>query len=136
MNINAKITISRNSNDIVRIAIKDTASLARFVEVEMTPHDFAMAITGLSEIPVTGTVRELHIVGQNKVSEPRTVVCPLTTYEKKEVLRAWVLEHCQEPGWSLSVRLDTQGSVTNNADGTKTLRYSVYRYERDNGDTP
>jgi hypothetical protein len=129
MNIVSKVTISRNSHDVIHIQIKDTASGARFVEVHMTPEDFAMAITGLSEIEAPAFVRDLHVVGQNKITEPRTVVCPLDTHEK-EVLRAWVQEHCQEPGWQLSAYLGSQTSVAyNHADRTNTLRYSVYRYE-------
>jgi len=128
MNIDASITISRNSNDTIRIAIKDRASGVRFAEVELTPHDFGMAVTGLSEIPVPCVVRELDVVGKTKIMETRTVACPLTTHERAP-LRAWVVEHCQEPGWRVSCRLDTQGSVQRSPCGGQLLRYTVYRYE-------
>jgi hypothetical protein len=47
----AKVTISRDSRDIFRIEIEDGASGLPIVEIEMTPHDFAVALSGLSRSP-------------------------------------------------------------------------------------
>lgn len=125
--INASITISRNSRDTIRIRVKDDASRIQFIDVKMTPHDFAMAITGLSEIEVQADVHGLEHVGKTRVTEPRTAVCPLNTYDK-DALRQWLKDNCQEPGWMLDDYIDSQGSVTWGKDNA-TIRYRVYRYE-------
>ena len=44
----AKISISRDSNNKINIEIKDKASGLPVTKFSMAPHDFAMAISGLS----------------------------------------------------------------------------------------
>lgn len=127
MNINASITINRDSNDVIHIRVMDEASRVRFIDVSMTPEDFAMAITGLSEVKAPAEVRGLEHVGKTKIVEQRATVCHLNTYDKA-VLRQWLEDNHQEPGWILDAYLGSQNSVTS-CEGGKTLRYRVFRYE-------
>lgn len=121
------LCISRRSDDKIVISIEDEASRTEFVEVKLSPHDFAMAVTGLSFVKVTGSVRGLENVGKKKVTEKRSVVCPLDSYDKKD-LSAWLEQNCSEQGWLLNTYLGSQGSVEY-VDGGRKLNYSVYKYE-------
>jgi hypothetical protein len=129
-NFKGSVSISRNSNDQVNIRIHDSASGAEFVDIQITLENYALLITGLSRVEATGDVRGLDKVGKQKVIEQRSVVCPLDGWDKK-VFRHWLIENCQEEGWELNSYLDSQTSVSNNKDGTKTLNYSVVRYVED-----
>ena len=129
MNINATISISRNSKDMITITIHDRASHARFVELSLTPAYFAMAVTGLAHIDAdSAVVRDLDVVGKRKVIEPRSIDCPLPDYGSKEELRAWLREHGKEDGWIVDDYLGSQSSVISRNDVTR-LHYKVYRYE-------
>jgi hypothetical protein len=130
-NINVSVTITRTTSnhrdDVIRLRFKDKSSRKTFVEVEMSLRGFAEAVTGLSEIEATAQVDGLEIVGKEKVIESRSVVCPISSYDRGE-LRAWLEENCQEPGWILDTYLGSQKSVTHH-DGKCILNYSVIRYE-------
>ena len=126
--IQANVSISRDSNENIRIRITDNASRIQFVELKMSPHDFAMATTGLSFVPVEAIVTGLEHVGMQKVSEPRTVDCPLNTYDRNELM-AWLIDNAQEPGWTLDAYLGSQGSISTTLSGNgRTLRYRVYKF--------
>lgn len=126
--IQANVSISRDSRETIRIRITDSTSRIQFVELKMSPHDFAMATTGFSFVPVEAIVTGLEHVGMQKVSEPRTVDCPLKTYDTNE-LRAWLIDNAQEPGWTLDAYLGSQGSISTPLSGNgRTLRYRVYKF--------
>jgi hypothetical protein len=130
-NFKGSVSISRNSNDQVNIRIHDSASGTEFVDIQMTLENYALLITGLSRVEATGDVRGLDRVGKHRVIEQRSVVCPLVDVWDKKVFRQWLIENCQEEGWELNSYLDSQTSVSNNKDGTKTLNYSVVKYVED-----
>jgi len=122
----AKVTISRSSDDKVRIRFRDEASGIEFAEASLTIEGFGWAITGLAEQDADLSVRGLEWVGKRRITEPRKVVCPLNTHDKK-VLEAWLRENAQEDGWLVSTNLGWQTSVSY-VDGATVLRYSVTKY--------
>lgn len=126
MKISASLTIGRGSDDLIRIRIKDEASRVQFAMLSISPHDFAMAVTGLSEIKVDCECNGLDHVGKQKIIEPRTAVYKVSSIDKA-FLSAWILENRQEKGWSINSYLGSQGSVTS-TDGGMLLRYAVYKY--------
>lgn len=88
--------------------------------------DFAQALTGLSELDATATVRRLDVVGMKKVIEPRTIECPLKGYDRKE-LTSWLEENAKEDGWIIDTYLGSQGSVRY-TDAGCVLNYRVFKY--------
>jgi hypothetical protein len=122
----AKVTISRASDDKVRIRIRDEASGIEFAEVSLSIEAYGYVVTGLSEQPADLEVRGLQWVGKKRISEPRRIVCPLDTYNK-EALSAWLEENGQEEGWLVSTYLGSQKSVSRTPEGT-VLNYSVTKY--------
>jgi len=124
--IKAELGISRNSNGVITIRLADDASRVGFVEVSLTPEQFALAITGLMLSDIDVTCRGLDVVGKTVVRERREVFCPVKSYDKK-VFEQWLTDNAQEEGWKLSVYLGSQGSVTYKDDGA-LLRYNVYKY--------
>jgi hypothetical protein len=92
----------------------------------MSPHDFATAVTGLSGIKVDAEVRGLDVVGKKKVVESRSALCPLNSYDKS-TLQAWLLDNCQEEGWTIDPYLGSQSSLSYHTEGV-TLNYRVYKY--------
>jgi hypothetical protein len=128
MKLVASVSITRDNYDTIRIAIKDKNSGLRFVEAHMTPADFAMAITGMSDQPANMVVHRLENVGKAKEIQKRRVHCPFKSYDRKE-LEKWLVDNCQEDGWELNSYLGSQTSVITGLDGKGCiLNYSVVRY--------
>jgi hypothetical protein len=123
----AKVTISRASDDRVRIRIRDEASGIEFAEVSLTVEAYGYAITGLSEQEAELSVRGLEWVGKKRVTESRQKVCPLDTCDKDK-LSKWLQENAQEEGWILSTYLGSQSSTSRASCGGTLLRYSVTKY--------
>lgn len=121
-----KVTISRDNHDTVRISIVDDASGIEFVEAHMDCATFGMCITGMSYQEAKLEVRGLEWVGKKRVTENRSIVCPLETYKTDE-LSAWLKENAKEDGWLVSTYLGTRGSVQRTEAGT-LLRYTVTKY--------
>lgn len=126
--VTAKLTISRGSDDIVRIRISDKYSGVQIIETGMTPHDFAMAVTGLARVEAQATVytEEIQHIGKQYVREERHAEAPRLPHDH-DAIGKWLLDNCQEPGWSVDPYVNSQGSIRH--DGDKTfLRYHVYKY--------
>jgi len=129
MNIEARVTISRGSDDMIRIAVECASSHARFVEVKMDCEGFAKAVTGQGFIHCTAEVRGLDVVGKKRVVERRRVVAPdLGMVDRKEYER-WLKEEYHEAGWIVDPALRSQGSISYDGFGRTHLNFSVERYE-------
>lgn len=124
--LKAKVTVSRSSDDLIRIRFRDEASGIQFAEARMTLEEFALAVTGLAEREAELEVTGLQYVGKRRVTEQRSIVCPLDAYNKDK-LEEWLKENAQEEGWLLNSYLGSQGSVSTR-DGVTILRYSVTKY--------
>ena len=132
--VQANITISKNSNNEIHIEVQDSTSRILIVEAKLTLEDFAQAITGLAHIPVYAVVSELaQHIGKTKIMEQRTATCPISSYKRKE-LEEWLVENCQEDGWYLDTYLGSQGSIHgcmgsgNTSNNLTLLSYKVYKY--------
>lgn len=126
--IEAQVTISRDSSDVMRLSVVDRASGVRFFEAQFTLADFMMALTGLANVSAkSANVVGLEHVGKFKVSERRSVLCPLKSYDRDK-LEGWLKEQ-QEPGWIVDSYLGSQGSMTRPLmeEGT-FLHYRVFKY--------
>ena len=122
----AKVTISRCSDDTIRIRFEDIASSIEFAEVTMTPEAFGSAITGLSSQDAELEVRGLQFVGKQRINELRQIECPLKTYDRKE-MENWLRDNAQEDGWMVNTYLGSQSSIKHK-DGKTILNYSVTKY--------
>lgn len=127
MKLQGSVTIYRSSRDAITIQLRDELSFIGFAEIELTPHDFCMALTGLAEVKGKLTCHGLGYVGKKRVTERRSIVCPLKSWAKREELSRWLEQNAQEEGWLLSTYLGSQSSVTTK-DGVTTLHYSVTKY--------
>jgi len=122
----AVVTISRSSDDKVRIRFRDQASGIEFAEVALSAEAFGYAVTGLSEQSGTLEVRGLQWVGKKRITERRKILCPLKSYDKK-VLSEWLSENGKEDGWIVSTYLGSQSSISHTENGA-LLNYSVTKY--------
>ena len=122
----AKVTISRGSDDRVRIRFRDVSSGVDFVTVSLSAEAFGFAVTGLSEQEGEMEVRGIQWVGKRCITERRSIECPLDTYNKEQ-LSEWLRCNAQEDGWLLSSYLGSQSSITR-AGGKTILNYSVTKY--------
>ena len=121
-----KVSISRNSHDMVSISIVDDASGIEFVDIEMDLATYGATITGLSRQAATGVVRGLEHVGKTLVRESRSIFCPLKNASREEQ-REWLREHGKEDGWIVDTYLGSQSSV-GYVEGGVMLNYSVRKY--------
>ena len=130
MKIKAKITISKTSGGsdgpTVAVTLTDDLSGISFFRGEMSLHNYAECITGLGHVEMDADVRGLEYVGMKRVTESRTIECPLTDY-KNEVLEQWLKDNAHEEGWLVSSYLGSKGQVTRKDDKT-ILRYHVTKY--------
>lgn len=92
----AKVTISRDSRDRFNIRVKDDLSGVSIVEVSMTPHDFAMALSGLAETGAAFerccTPQQAELIGRKKIVERAQCV----KVSGREAQKAAVLAHFNE----------------------------------------
>lgn len=123
----AKITISRDSTDQIRISINDEESRELVARMTLSLADFASAITGLAFVSGDVQYGKLQNVGKRKVVEKRQRNVPGLGYSRREA-EEWLKACAQEDGWFLDSSLGSQGSTVH-IDGNVYLNYSVYRYE-------
>jgi hypothetical protein len=142
--LKGKLTISRpygfraDENPYIRIAIEDSVSCVEFVELEVPLASFAEALTGLSGVEASMTIRGLDNVGKRRVVE--SVSFKLTeeylkkngvkTYDKgklRELMNADPDGIFQREGWALSTYLGSQNSVSYSESGvTINTSYTTF----------
>jgi 2-keto-4-pentenoate hydratase/2-oxohepta-3-ene-1,7-dioic acid hydratase in catechol pathway len=122
----AQVTISRASDDLIRIKFQDCNSRIEFAEVAMSAADFANALTGLAHQEADLKVRGLNNVGKVLVSEKRKITCLGSNYDRK-YLKEWLRDNAKEEGWLVDDYLGSQGSVAYH-NGETILNYWVYKY--------
>lgn len=127
-NFKGNISITRDSNNMINIRLRDKASRTEFVDVQMTLEDFALAMTGRAEADVIGDVRGLGRVGKVKVLESRQTVYPGNSYDDRAKQESYIVDNCQEDGWELLPALRSQGSIQRGTTGETLLNYSVVKY--------
>jgi len=120
------ISFARGSDDKIRIYVQDNTSHIQFLEIELDYESFAKALTGLHGVHCKSKTNGLEYIGKKRITELRSVVCPLDTYDR-EIFRNWLKDNCQEEGWLLSTYLGSQTSIIY-ADGKTILNYSVSKY--------
>jgi hypothetical protein len=128
MNKTHKVTVcmSRTSNDVMLIHVRDESSSTEFVRIEMTKEQFVNALTssiGEGEAEYRG----LDHLGKKRVSEERTAECPLSIFDRKQ-LETWLYDNKQESGWILDCSLRSQSSIVYNSDKGCKLNYRVHKY--------
>ncbi|CAK7037105.1 hypothetical protein [Providencia rettgeri] len=125
-----KLTISRPSygdnREKINIVVRDQASRLKFLSIEIDYADFTKCITGLSEVSCDLIVNELENVGKKKITENRSVICPIRSYEKG-ILRDWLINNKQEDGYILDPYLGSQSSIQMCDEGA-VLNYRVIKY--------
>lgn len=122
-----EITIGRNSRDVIGIEVMDARSRQLVARIEMTPADFAMALTGLAHIEATYKHGNLSVVGMKKVSETRSIEYVGDRFAAKDVMVEWLKANAAEEGWSIDSYLGSQNSVVHRDDKT-LLNYRVFKY--------
>ena len=127
MKFTGNITINRDNRDVINIRLQDKCSRAEFVDVQMTLEDFTLAITGLAKVEVKGEVRGLEVLGKIRVNEPRSVVYPGNTFDDRSKQEAFIMDNCQEEGWTVQATPRSQGSIKT-VEGNTVLTYSVVKY--------
>lgn len=95
----------------------------------MSLHEYAECITGLGHVPLAAEVRGLEYIGMKRVSERRSIECPLTCHNRKE-LEIWLEQNAQEEGWLLNTYLGAQDSV-GHRNGKTVLNYTVTKYVKE-----
>ena len=128
MKYEGRVTISRDSRDMINIKLKDNSSRLNITEISLSLENYALLITGLSEVEcMHETTTDVSNVGKTKVIENRSIQAPCLGYSK-DVYEEWLEKNGQEDGWELNLYLSSQRSIVHKDDEV-TLNYTVYRYE-------
>ncbi len=103
LQFNGRISIGKPSDGLVRIEIRDDNSSLRFLEIRMTKEEFAEALFGLAERPMTfdiGDAMERARICKKLITEAITVkVGPEGDIEyknRKPRAIAAIAKHCKE----------------------------------------
>lgn len=100
-----KLTISRWSDnrtqeDSIHLEIEDADSGITFIEVEMTPHEFALALTNFANRPCQYQTRGLQNLGKRCEYRNEIVLVPSLTGKVSEaIIRQAVAAH-EVDGWT------------------------------------
>ena len=123
----ATITISRTNKETIELTIRDEASREELCRITMSPAQFGEAITGLYTPGIDMDIRNLAHVGKQKVTEPRSIILPFSTYDHGKI-KSWLHENAKEDGWEINDSLGSQSSISFNKDGQLIVNYSVFKY--------
>lgn len=123
----ASVTIGRDSHGRVNIRIKDESSRQTVCEVRLTLEEYAMILTGMSEVEGTVEYGKLSVVGKRKVVERRTLEIKCSDKDK---LREYLLDmYRHDTEWTVDPYLSSQKSIVSlQRDGLYGVNYSVYKY--------
>jgi len=122
-----EIWSGRCSDGTFRITINDAEANVRFVEVKLTPENFAHMLAN-QPVECEGEVVNLNRIGKTKMRESRSVVYTGEKTDKKSV-RKWLLEEHQEHGWEMNDQLSSQSSlVYDHKSGHYQVNYSVEKW--------
>ena len=138
MKIKANVSISRRygarNGDTISISIEDASSGIQFVDIEMTPEDFGLAVTGLSSMPATGEVRGLDNVGKKHESKfvKIDVVLPSLTTKDNEAAILAAAAPLEVDGWKASAywALNVQGGKVLVGEFGSNLYRCTVRFQR------
>ena len=133
--INARVTISRNSQNRMTFRITDDDAVVHFCEFDMSLEDFALAITGLAEMRVTGVVQGLEKVGLTRVTESAVVEVPEHIGSSRRDIEAWLISKHQRPSWELRETLSSQSSI-GHRDGKTVARFVYHKWVEREGEQP
>lgn len=122
----ANLTITRDSDNIMRIRIQDETSQVVFVELKLSLEDMMKCITGLGYVDCKAIYRNLQAVGKTKIMENRVINTGLRSYDRDK-MEQWLKDNAQEEGWILDPYLGSQSSMFH-IDNMTHLRYTVYKY--------
>ena len=137
-----QVTLFRDSNNQVRLRVKDVLSRVNVCEVKLSLENYALILTGQGEVEGDVDYGNLLAVGKQKVTEPRQAFCPAKERYSlpAEEAKAYLLEHCQEEGWIIDTSLGNKNSVnptcTSNGLSGFTINYKVYKYVEVSDDNP
>jgi len=122
-----EIWSGRSSDGMFRIRISDTAANVTFVEVQMTPANFALMLSNMA-VECQGEVRDLKRVGRVRIREERKVIYTGKDSDRA-TLRRWLLETQKEEGWEMNDTLSSQSSVGYDyANSHHIIRYTVEKW--------
>jgi hypothetical protein len=134
-----KVNITRPSlpsgDDLIYLQIKDVASGKPIVSITMTPHDFAMALTGMSMQPCFYGVDNPQFIGKFKavrhwraeltITELDTV---LYAADYKDCIKDYMYANIPNKDWAFTGYLNSQNSVVSNLDGKIIVNAHVERF--------
>ena len=124
--IKGAISCSRTNHNKIHIEVQCSSSRAKFLDIELTADEFGRLVTGMYLSDINIQVDKLDIVGKKKVAEPRSVEFPFDSISR-ESKEKWLIDNCQEEGWTVNPYLGSQSSVKH-VDSKTFLNYTVYKY--------
>jgi hypothetical protein len=92
-----KLTITRSSNDTINIILEDVNSSIDFLRVEITPEEFALAITNFSCRPCEFKTAGLSLIG--KTLEVKSELVEYKGYKDFEEYMPELVKPYEVNGW-------------------------------------
>lgn len=131
----SRVSSSRRGPDgeygYINVRLVDPISGIEFVDMEVPFKEFGSLIVNGPGVEAPTELRGLEWIGKKRVTERRSVFCPIPYSYEKEEHQQWIKDNCQEDGWIVSSYLGNRDSVTYDYKEREkgcTLHYSVYKY--------
>ncbi len=131
MKIEASVSIGRRSDGKISIEVRDECSLSKFLTIEISPHDFSMAITGLSYIRCDAEVSNIDVIGKSRKSKTVEFEMPEHDYSNMKLVAAQEMQRILDNeglGWIARDSFSSQGSFFKSG-GIRFARGLAVKYE-------
>lgn len=126
------LTISRTSNGLIHIQVRDDASRLVFADISIRPEDFGNCITGMSHVAMKFSVSGLQNVG--KVKDVMTIEFPLPehNYDNRTTVAIKAADRYVKSNlssdWASNNCFNSRNSFYQMEDGTQMARTTAVRY--------
>jgi len=117
-------------NDYISIQLECKNSNVEFVEARISLEDFAKALTGQGDLPMTFQTRGLELVGKIREQKPLVFEMPEGSdyMDRKELAKKLAQNHCDE-GWKADTYFGSQSSFkTDYKKNITTAHTRQYRF--------
>lgn len=127
-NISISRVTSNQEESIIRIQVDDELSGCRFAEVNLTLENFALVVTGRSEVDCSVEFQDQAPIGQCR--ESKEVLIPLPDEQSREeaAIQALLAPH-EVDGWKAGPRaMENMHNFSRNKNGVLHCRFLLVRY--------
>lgn len=128
MLIDGRFTISMSEHGC-KISLFDNMSKTHFIDLDIPPEEFCLALRGLARQECKIEVRQLDKVGKTRKMKPLLIKVPKSVkfLDREEYIKSVVDQHADE-GWEPYVYFGSQDSFIQGEDGHDYANLTQFKW--------